>query len=116
MKLLKRAHGTGRRARVIDDLWLSLFIGSFAVYRVSRMLALEDGPFALFSEARGWIFNKFGNGWLNDGVNCPLCVGFYLSLLVSLYMTTIFTMNLFGILFAWFCIAGVSTFLYRVER
>lgn len=52
-------------------------------YRVSRALALEDGPFDLFSRIQGAFSQK---SWLGRGLNCPLCVSFWLAVPAALLL------------------------------
>jgi hypothetical protein len=37
------------------ELAVRVVIASLASYRLARMVALETGPFALFSRFRGWV-------------------------------------------------------------
>jgi hypothetical protein len=47
------------------------------VYRLSHMIAMEDGPFDAFAELR----DRVGQGnWIGRGLHCPLCLSFWLSL------------------------------------
>lgn len=61
--------------------WLSFIIKSLAVYRVSHMIAREDGPADILSKFRG-NFEPTSNA--GRGVNCPMCISFYLSFLIAL--------------------------------
>lgn len=61
----------------------SFIMGVLALYRVSFMVTREDGPFEVFTGLRSWVFNRWGNGWQNDGVNCILCVSWWLSWFVA---------------------------------
>lgn len=57
-------------------LVVSFIIAVLAVYRTSRMLALEDGPFDLFS----WTRDRFSQkNWIGRGVRCPACLGWWLA-------------------------------------
>lgn len=46
------------------------------------MLAVEEGPFGIFDAARVRL-DPEQKTWLGRGLNCPLCIGFYVSLAVS---------------------------------
>lgn len=61
------------------ELLLRIIIAALASYRIARMFALETGPFALFEWFRGRIFIWQGNrkSWINEGVTCSLCLGFW---------------------------------------
>lgn len=83
---------------------LELIIITLAVYRVATDLAYMDGPFDLFSKLRGAMIERFGAGhWVAIGIQCPICVSFWLSL---------FTAYWFG--WAWLAIAGAVAFLVRI--
>lgn len=64
---------------------LAFVVAALACYRLSRALALEDGPARAFLLARGWVCGRVGNaGWLCEGVCCALCLSFWLGWLVAL--------------------------------
>ena len=81
-----------------------------AAYRVARMLALEDGPLDVFAHLRARL-DPEQTTWLGRGVNCPLCIGFWVSLIFAAmlpfadWQTFIIT---------WLAIAGGQTFLHEV--
>lgn len=63
----------------MNALWL--VVGILATYRVARMMAMEDGPFDVFS----WIREKAGQQtWIGRGVHCVLCLSFWLAWLSAL--------------------------------
>lgn len=97
------------------NIYVLIALAVFANYRISRMLALEDGPRYLFLEARGKVFETFGNGWLNDGVNCPLCVGYWSALGLTLVLAILTPISIVEAILMWHGIAGASTFLFRSE-
>jgi hypothetical protein len=47
------------------------------VYRLSHMIAIEDGPFDAFAEMRGKAGQRH---WIGRGLHCPLCISFWLAL------------------------------------
>ncbi len=96
--------------------WVAFTIAAFAVYRLARMLAVEEGPFDLFTKWRDWVYSKTGNGWVNDGVHCPLCIGFYLALIAGAILAYALQWNWLTVIPLWFAIAGASTFLYKLEK
>lgn len=87
-------------------VWL---FSSFGVYRLSRMIALEEGPLRLFDILRGLVESGFGAGsWVTRGINCPLCV--------SLWLALAMTIGLRGDWFNWLATAGLAAWLYTQER
>lgn len=62
---------------------LTLIIAALAVYRVSRMVTDEEGPFALFSRIR----DRFPpTNWVGRGLECVLCVSFWAALPVAWWL------------------------------
>lgn len=66
---------------MMNGLWITLAI--LATYRVSRMIALEDGPADVFSSMREWVGQKT---WIGRGAHCVLCISWWLSWLVVLLL------------------------------
>lgn len=95
-----------------------MVIAALASYRVARMLASETGPFALFSRFRGWvnIQQAMRHGpkqtWVTEGFSCPLCVGFYTSLV--LFGLTYVDYVVLAVV--WLAVAGLQTTIQRQER
>ncbi len=65
--------------------FLLLVLAVFASYRLARMLAMEEGPFGILDTVRVRI-DPEQKTWLGRGLNCPLCIGFYVSLAVTLIL------------------------------
>lgn len=60
-----------------------LLAGALAVYRVSYLIAREDGPFDLAA----WVREKLGQAnWIGRGFHCPLCLSFWGALLAALML------------------------------
>lgn len=62
---------------------LEFVIAILAVYRVALMVSSEKGPFAIFEGLRGAVAKAFPpkdgkQHWLDQGINCPLCISFWL--------------------------------------
>jgi hypothetical protein len=100
------------------ELAVRVVIASLASYRLARMVALETGPFALFSRFRGWVnieqAVKHGpkETWVTEGFSCPLCLGIYSSALM-LALTYLDYVNL---LVLWLAIAGLQVAFQKQER
>lgn len=85
---------------------VEIVIFTLAVYRVSTDMAWMSGPFHVFEYFRGLIIQKFGiHSWITEGVNCPICLAFWVSTPI------IFTHGIIE----WLTIAGASAFLSRVS-
>lgn len=86
--------------------WLELLLAIFAVYRLATDLAWEAGPGGLYERGRGWVLTRYGaDDWRSEGVSCPICLSFWLSL------PAVFV---WGPL-AWLGIAGAAAFLARIS-
>lgn len=57
-----------------------LLTTALATWRVAHMVALEEGPFALFERLREATDEETTVG---RGVRCPLCVGFWAALALA---------------------------------
>lgn len=71
---------------------LAALIAALAVYRLSHMIAYEDGPWDVFTRLRGHVSaaswdgrpETWGRHWTARGISCPLCISFWLSWLAAL--------------------------------
>lgn len=62
--------------------WLDLLLLILASYRMAYLIAYEDGPGALALKLRSWAHFRWSNtphAWINDGVQCPLCLSFWIA-------------------------------------
>ena len=92
--------------------WLALILSVLAVYRISYLIAKEDGPFDLFAKIRykgGSI--KHPHDWISRGLNCILCISFWLSLIPVIWL---FWGDVVSITLGWLGIAGGVLVLYKV--
>lgn len=54
--------------------WLAFVVAALAVYRLSKMIAEDRGPFDLLLKLR----NHFtGEDWISDGIRCHKCLSFW---------------------------------------
>jgi hypothetical protein len=78
------------------------------------MVALERGPFDLFERIRGWSFIHLSKeSWLNDGINCPLCLSFWFGLIATAFRPFTTWVNF---VFTWLALSGAATFLVKLEH
>jgi hypothetical protein len=88
-------------------LWL---LSVLAVYRPARMIALEDGPGNVFMDVRGSLLGM--PLWVQKGVSCPLCIGFWLSGIPAAILTLCLALPLWSFFGLWAAIAGGQAFLW----
>ena len=110
--------------------WLELALITLATYRLALMLSTEAGAFGVFDKFRSLVAKHFPGKpiltdspvtsgkyyrqhWLTEGVNCPLCVGFWLSpVCVGLWISGQIVAQVLVLCLA---IAGLQTFLTKVS-
>lgn len=59
----------------------TFIVTALAVYGVAYSVTQLDGPFDLFVRLRGWGINR--NDWFGHGLQCPICLSFWIGLLVA---------------------------------
>jgi len=62
---------------------LTLLIASLAVYRISRMISDEEGPFSVFTKLRGLAKP---DSWTGRGLECLMCVSVWIALPIALWI------------------------------
>lgn len=120
------------------SLTFRLLLAVFTCYRLSRLIARDDGPFFIFKRVRYWIKDKaweeasllgniertdkgewvvedrhFGKWYsLAEGLECPYCLGVWFSIpLLFMVLNPTFYGDVFLILMT---ISGVQAFLWGV--
>ena len=67
---------------------LTFLVASLAVWRLSKVITEEEGPFRLFTRLRASFPVDGKHGWIGRGLYCFWCVSFWIGLLVGLALTT----------------------------
>lgn len=90
---------------------LEIVLAVLAVYRVARMLAMEDGPFDVFANFRA-RFDPEQKTSLGRGINCPLCISWWLAAVPALWIAgqNIYSISMFVLL--WQGIAGAVVIVH----
>lgn len=72
---------------LVDIPVFAFVLACLAVYRLSRMVIAEDGPFDVFGRIR-WLVYKDPrkHGWVQKGFSCVLCVSFWISWPIALLL------------------------------
>jgi hypothetical protein len=83
----------------------NFIIRAFCVYRISRMVTIETGPFGIFKRLRP--VEKEDSNWFVEGMNCPLCASIYVSILVVFLPEKYVN---------WLALSGLASFLYASEK
>lgn len=86
---------------------LTFVLAILAVYRVATDLAWEDGPMELYAKLRGRVMARYGaDDWRSNGVSCPICWSFWLSLPAAFVWGPLH----------WLAIAGAVALLARIRQ
>lgn len=93
---------------------LYLAMAALATYRLSRMIALEAGPFDMFTRlhtaAMEWAPTN-----VVDGLSCPLCAGAWIAAPAAYLWAYAVGAGPLAALAAWPAIAGAGAWLYMRE-
>lgn len=81
---------------------MDILIWSLIIYRISTDIAYMSGPFLVFERLRTWCIN-YAPVWMAEGVNCPICISFWLALGLVLYTQD----------YRMFAVAGVVALVVR---
>ena len=57
---------------------MTLVLCTLATYRVTRLVTIEEGPFALMRKLRG-VADPDQRTWVGRGLACPWCVSFWIA-------------------------------------
>lgn len=83
---------------------VTLALLALAVYRVSVIVAVDEGPFSLFAALRERV-DPHQATWLGRGLRCVGCVSFWLSLIAALLIG--------GSILDWLALAGGVLVLHK---
>lgn len=93
--------------------WLEFILAALVVYRLSMLIAVEQGPAKLFSKFRKLPPKRSS---AREGLSCPHCVGLWVSAFVAVLLAIWKHYDWKdGILLA-FALAGASSFMVRIGR
>lgn len=87
---------------------LTLLLTALAVYRVSRMVAIEEGPFKVFTFIRGLAPAQT---WVARGLECPICISFWAALPVALWIDRSTSWWI-----TWLALSGAAVVIYKWEQ
>lgn len=83
-------------------------LGALAVYRLSRMISDEEGPFAVFTKLRG-VFPP--TDWVGRGMECIMCISVWVALPIACYIDWTWTTPL-----TWLALSGVTVIIRKWEN
>lgn len=94
--------------------WLLFVLASFAVYRVSRMVAEEDGPAFAFRRLRGTFTDAESS--IAAGLRCFYCISVWAALLVTVLLVLFTNWEAWLWPIWWFGVAGAAAKIYEFWR
>jgi len=87
---------------------LTVLLASLAVYRLSRMLTDEEGPFMVFTALRGIAKT---DTWIGRGLECIMCMSVWVALPIALWIDWSWDWWL-----TWLALSGVTVLLRKWEQ
>lgn len=87
------------------DLWLQCLLSALAVWRITHVISLEEGPWSACTRLRRWA----GQGFWGQLVNCFYC----LSVWVALPFACVLNTSWLQALIAWWAFSGAAILLER---
>lgn len=88
---------------------LTLVIVVLAVYRVSVLVAQDEGPFSVLERARSKIDPNQAS-WIGRGLRCVGCVSFWVSLAAALFIGAA------DWVWVWLAVAGGVMLIHRAVK
>jgi len=86
---------------------MTFVLASLAVYRLSRMLSDEEGPFSVFTKLRGIPKPET---WIGRGLACIMCLSVWIALPIALWIDP--TLNWW---LTWLALSGVTVIIRKWE-
>jgi hypothetical protein len=86
---------------------MTFVLASLAVYRLSRMLSDEEGPFSVFTKLRGLPKPET---WIGRGLACIMCLSVWIALPIALWIDYQGDWAL-----TWLALSGVTVIIRKWE-
>jgi hypothetical protein len=90
------------------DPWLRFILAVLATWRVTHLLASEDGPADLIVRFR----SRLGRGWVGGLMDCFYCLSLWVAAPAALFITQ----KPLDWLFTWLALSGAACLLERVGQ
>jgi len=87
---------------------LTFALASLAVYRLSRMITDEEGPFSVFVKLRGLAKSET---WIGRGLACIICMSVWIALPFALWIDYAGDWPL-----TWLALSGVTVIIRKWEN
>jgi hypothetical protein len=93
----------------------AFLVAALAVYRLSRMVAEEEGPGAIFTKLRG-AFDPDQQTWVGRGLNCPICVSFWVALPAAIAITVLGYADVYAWPLTWLALSAGTVVIKKWEH
>lgn len=60
-------------------MWIDFVSAWLTSFGLAFMVSLTDGPFGVFTAIRRKVDSTKAPEWIRTGLQCPICVGFWIS-------------------------------------
>jgi hypothetical protein len=90
------------------DFWARVILAIFATWRITNLLANEDGPADLIVRFRVRLGNGFGGRLLD----CFQCLSLWVAAPIAFFVST----NPLNILISWIALSGAACLLNRLSQ
>ena len=88
--------------------WLSFFIGALATWRLTHLLAHEDGPADVIVSIRRWL----GQRWVGRLMDCFNCMSVWVAMPIAFFVAT----GVLNVIMSWLALSGAACLLQRLGR
>lgn len=88
--------------------WLRVALGILATWRVTHLLAYEDGPGSILARVRG----RLGNGIFGKLMDCFACLSLWVALPISFWLAN----KLLDLVVIWLALSGAACVLERIGQ
>jgi len=92
----------------VAEFCIRFVLAVLAAWRVTHLLAREDGPGDIIVRFRG----RLGSGFFGKLMDCFYCLSFWVAAPMSLYVTR----GPLDLLFVWLALSGAACLLERLGR
>jgi hypothetical protein len=90
------------------NVWFRFAISALAVWRLTHLLAAEDGPWDLMLRVRVML----GTNIWGKLIDCFNCLSIWVSIPFAFYVTS----GILNILIVWFALSGIASLANRVGQ
>ena len=90
------------------SLWFRFVLAVLATWRITHLLAREDGPFDVIFRFRNWL----GEGSAARLIDCFQCLSIWIAAPVTLFITR----KPIDFLLAWFALSGAACLLEQIAQ